>query len=877
MSRLWENLASKDEHAKAGIPVVAVGFSLGGVRYSAAERVSLGVCNCEMRCQLPLPEVCQSMRFISLSLVGLLFLFVPSHHVFAQFARSVPLVEAPPVSITGVDDALAVDVNPALLSFLPAWSLVYVHMDGSNRSDFATRGDAFYAAMPLPFGFALGASAQSLRPTDASFAPNGGAGSLALSFSPARTMAVGTAFRFISSDSALLDNVTTVDASMVWRPSTWLGFSLIGRDLTSPENLARSYVFATGIRPLGDRSLGIEVAATTDDDARVGLRGVLDTAIPYFGRFQVAAEGKRLSDVDREWLLTGGLVFQWGHASFAAGALYGDGFNERPGWYIMERLEGAERPGPAMAMDSFVIDVEVEGGLSERKMLSTLHNLDALRFDKRVQGVMLRFRSSGLGQADAQEFRLAVMALRAAGKKVLCHLDAASGSEFYACKGADAIWLDPAGGIRLVGPSLRFLHIAELMEKVGVRADFEKIGRYKSAPEMLQSNSMSDAAREQREALLSDVYQRFLVDVAKDSHLETAKIRQWVDNGPYLSTEASEAGLVDALTDEMDMNPLLEKQFDGLPVLRDSLPVEHEKHWGVPPRIGVVVIDGDIIDGQNVDIPFVNIHMSGSRSVRKTIENFANDPSIRAIVVRINSPGGSAMASDQIWRALKRAKERKPVIASLGAVAASGGYYVASVADEIWADPSTVTGSIGVFFGKVDIAPLAERLGIHVELLGRGKRHGVESMWRPFSDEERAMLRDKIQKWYAMFVARVAAGRGLSEKKVDSLARGRIWSGDAAMRHGLVDRLGGYIGAISRARELAGLSDDAEVVLRPERPSSLLDYVLGTGQSTDASVAEALLQMSPEMRGLVQMVAAMQQLPPGVALARLPWISSEDL
>jgi protease-4 len=162
------------------------------------------------------------------------------------------------------------------------------------------------------------------------------------------------------------------------------------------------------------------------------------------------------------------------------------------------------------------------------------------------------------------------------------------------------------------------------------------------------------------------------------------------------------------------------------------------------PRIGVVVVDGDMVDGDNVDIPLVDIHLSGGRTVSQAIQGFTEDPTVRAIVVRVDSPGGSAMAADQIWRAIRRARQVKPVIASLGSVAASGGYYVASATDEIWADPSTVTGSIGVFFGKVDIAPLAERIGIGIEVLSRGKHADMESIWRPFTDDERAVLKQKV-------------------------------------------------------------------------------------------------------------------------------------
>jgi len=258
-----------------------------------------------------------------------------------------------------------------------------------------------------------------------------------------------------------------------------------------------------------------------------------------------------------------------------------------------------------------------------------------------------------------------------------------------------------------------------------------------------------------------------------------------------------------------------------------------------------VVIDGDIVDGDNVDIPLLEVHRTGSRTLNRTIEAMAADPTIRAIVVRIDSPGGSALASDQIWRAIRRAAQRKPVVASLGAVAASGGYYAATACPEIYADPTTVTGSIGIFFGKGDFSPLAERLGVHVEPLARGRRAGADSLWRPFTADERAVLADKIRLWYRLFLRRVAEGRSMDVEAVHAIAQGRIWSGDAAHRLGLVDHLGGFAAAMARARQLGGLPADSAVAMAPGRPSTLLDYLLGT---TTASAETASASLAPALR-----------------------------
>jgi len=292
--------------------------------------------------------------------------------------------------------------------------------------------------------------------------------------------------------------------------------------------------------------------------------------------------------------------------------------------------------------------------------------------------------------------------------------------------------------------------------------------------------------------------------------------------------------------------------FGARATIREPQPVAREPRFGPTPQIGVVVIDGTIVDGDNVDIPFFDVHMSGGHTVADAIDRLADDARIRAIVLRIDSPGGAVLASDQIWRAARRARAKKPVIASMGEVAASGGYYVAAGASEIWASPSTITGSIGIFYGKVDVAQLAARIGVGIETASRGAHAGADSLFRPFSDDERAGLAEMLRVWYRQFLERVAEGRNLSLERVDELARGRVYSGDEAQALGLVDSLGGFQAALARARQLAKLDITAELVVVPAVPSNLLEYVTGS-TSTAGAQAGALGEAIPApLRALIK-------------------------
>ncbi len=791
----------------------------------------------------------------------------------AQLRERTAPVLAPGVPLSAPDDASAVDLNPSALGFLDAWSLTYVHVEADDDQALARAGDAARLGLPLPFGLALGASIQSVRPSGPGAEEDRGIGSLALGFAPSRSFGVGAALRWYGSRDGSIHGLTVLDLAASWRPAPSLALSLLGRDLNGPIGLAgidlpASFVLAVGLRPAGTRVLTLDVAGGVDTDGRVGLRGAANVAVPYVGRLVASAELDGVED-DPTLLVTAGLEVSWGGLGAGGGAVFGDGFGDSPGWWVGARLEGVQRPG--IPTRRYVADVEVRSSVDERGLLGLVVQLDRVLHDDRAAGVLLRFRSTGMGTAYAQELRLMIEALEAAGKPVVCHLDAGSGAEWYACAAATKTFLDPAGGVRLAGPHVQVIFLGELMRNAGLRAEFVRIGRFKSAPEQLTNERSSAPATLQRRELYDDVYERLTADLSRDFDVPAERAEELVDGGPYVTPEAVALGLVAGTADELDLDATLEDAFGDSYPRRAAPRTESSRRWGAASRVGVVVVDGDIVDGDNVDIPLIGIHMSGGRTVSRAIERLAADPTVAAIVLRVDSPGGSALASDQIWRAVMRARRKKPVIASMGAIAASGGYYVASAAEEIWADPSTVTGSIGIFFGKVDVSPLAGRLGITIEHYGRGDHAGLESMWRPFTPAERALVADKIRIWYRLFLRRVAAGRGMEVDEVHEVAQGRVWSGDAAVGIGLVDRLGGFGNAIARARALGGLDDDAPSTIVPARPSGLLDYVLGVGEDAAASgaVDRAGPALPPELRSAAAVALSFTRVREGVPVARM--------
>ncbi|MEM7608339.1 MAG: signal peptide peptidase SppA [Myxococcota bacterium] len=736
-----------------------------------------------------------------------------------------------PVPIAGGAGALGLDVNPAALARVSGWeaALVYAGAEG--------HGLGLYGVRDLPFGLSV-AGALDWRLRDGE---DDGRVSVGGAWARSSQFAFGAALRY--ADGAV-GRRGALDVGTLFSPHSRLSFSVVVHDLLGPLGLSRgagavpaTLVGAAQLRPFETDALVAEVAAAVDTDGDVGLRGFVGVAVPRFGQLQIAVDASDVGGGSSEVRVFGNVVAHWGRTSAGGGAmgrLDGNG-DDRLGALAYGAVRSHERDG--LPLRGYVDDVEVRGGLGSRGLLALLARLDRDRYEPDVAGVLLRLRGSSIGHGAAQEIREAIASLRAAGRPVLCQLAAPSGPEIYACAAANETLLDPAGTAAFIGTSTTVLHYGEALRRLGVRTDFVRVGQYKGAVEVYGRGSSTAPVRIARRALLDDVYARLADDLADDWSITRAEVRHRFDEGPYAAEQAATAGIVDGLADEYALGADLRRVFGTSN--RRRRPLDYvPTTLGRPSRVAVLTLDGSLVNGDNVDYPIVEIHQTGARTFIQHLEAARRDRSIRAVLLRIDSPGGSALAADQIWRAVRRVREVKPVVASLGPLATSAAYYVASAADVIYAEPSTVTGSIGVLFGKVDFAPLAETLGVGIEQEARGAHAGAESLYRAFTDEERALLQEQIEIYYALFLERVAEGRGMEPGAVHDVAQGRIWSGDAALGLGLVDRLGGFVVAMEETRRRGGLGHDAPFTVTPFRPASLLDYVapglsgaLGEGSS----------------------------------------------
>lgn len=508
--------------------------------------------------------------------------------------------------------------------------------------------------------------------------------------------------------------------------------------------------------------------------------------------------------------------------------------------------------------------------------------LDRAARDPAVGTLLLKVRSPNLSLAQARDVADAVRRAQQRGKSVVAHVVDLSAPTLVAVAGADSVLLTPEG--RFMAPGLRaeVTFFKDMLATVGLEADIEAVGRYKSAVEPLTRSDMSDAAREALDAVLGSIWATLLDDVAEARHLKRSQVEAAFDEGLLTAEQAQARGLVDGLEYWSDLVQRLRRETGSSPSLAypKSLDLpDMSSLFGIiqlftrrPPtasegrtRVALLVADGPIQMGRAADDPFASRSVVAADDMLEAIEAIERDDTVKAVVLRIDSPGGSALASDVIWRALVRLGDKRPIVASLSSTAASGGYYIASAAQQIVAQPTTVTGSIGVFGGKLVTGGLYEKLGVGTVVLSRGKNAGLFSAHARFSDSEREVIRHTMHATYDTFVNRVAKGRHMSYDAVDRIAQGRIWSGRDAQANGLVDELGGLEVAVARAAHLAGADpDDVELAPFPApkslmemlqaRAASLRSPTLNLQQLVGAipgSVALDLLRASALIQGLL--------------------------
>ena len=492
-------------------------------------------------------------------------------------------------------------------------------------------------------------------------------------------------------------------------------------------------------------------------------------------------------------------------------------------------------PGGAESLpDRMVLRVNFEGELQDRRkseaflfeerdlvLREVIMGLRAAATDERVSGIAVYMGGFSVNLSAAQELRAAIAELRGAGKTARLFTEDLGGfgggsAAYYLASAFDEIWVQPSGGVGLIGISMEIPYARGMLDKLEVEPRFGQRHEYKSAVESMTGYGMSDPARENLQTLLDSLFGQLVAGIAESRGFDEAEVRQLVDNGPYLAQEALEKRLIDRIGywDEFIDENLERAGEEAEDVFLDDYLAGIDRPNSEGPKVALIYGNGAISMGGGDDGGGFE---GGGFKAHRVADAFADaidDEEIEAILFRVNSPGGSYVASDIVWREVRRAKEAgKPVIVSMGATAASGGYFVAMPADRVVAQPGTVTGSIGVYGGKLVTEKLWARFGISWDGLRAGENAGMWSFIRDFPAGGEQRFREMLDFIYEDFTAKAMENRNLDAGQMDRIARGRVWTGKDALDNGLVDALGGYDVAIGEVKQALGLDAEAGITL----------------------------------------------------------------
>lgn len=515
-----------------------------------------------------------------------------------------------------------------------------------------------------------------------------------------------------------------------------------------------------------------------------------------------------------------------------------------------------------------------------------LTQLRKAKVDDRIGAVFLDISFPGIGWGRADELRDAIADFRTSNKPVYAYMELGSNKEYYIATAADKIFLPPSGDIYINGFAAEAMFFKGSLDKLGIEADVIQIGpKYKNAPDQYTKKEMGEGQREVINSILDEYYGRFTTAIAESRKKNVEDVRKLVDDAPYNARQAKELGLIDEAFYREQVYEALRSQLgygegEKLRTLRtgeykeipsDSLGLNSGE------KVAVIFASGAINVGKSSDGPFGG-EMVGSDTIVAAVNDAAADKSVKAIVLRVDSPGGSALASDLMWYALENAKAKKPVVVSMGDVAASGGYYIACNANKIVAQPSTVTGSIGVFMGKPVVKGLYDWLGITNEYVMRGKNSGIFRETEKWTPAERSKMEAQTNGiYFDNFIPKVSAGRNMSSEQANALGQGRVWTGTQAKSNGLIDEFGGLERAIQIAKELANLPADKDVkrVVFPEpRPffETLFDDEEGTELTTEQKAQKALADSLPaDARRALRFAELFDRMKRGEAMLLMPF------
>ena len=768
-------------------------------------------------------------------------------------------VDRPVHDYSGQGDASSMELNPALLS--TAQGLDVVFRGYSAVSEFV-RGSGFGGFVSANLrGIALGVGVQFVQPgfRDETFDFDAGNNfdmtklTFALSGGDPRYGSVGLAVSGIRRNGGRLQQ-PDLDLGALVRMTNYasLGFSARLAPVDLAPAVTRSEAGLVGelaLRPLGTRHFelagGVRARLDRTGDAEEAGPAILPrarAALRWRG-WSLSGQVEQVQAVEidettlgkkadvRAWRGSVALGLSWDFVSAEAGTHLGlSGGVDGVGYMARFSSRRQGRVYWARKVDAERLDLsEVT---DERSLIAMLEQIRRAERAGDRSVVLVDARDVGVGYASLQELRTALARVRNAGGHVFAYVEQAGMAEYYLASVAEQVYIHPAGELSIFGLKSTGMYFKDAMAKLGVRVDALHIREYKSAPERFSRSDRSEYDRKQRTELLADTYDVFVSDVAQARKLTKSQIRALVDGAPYGPAEAIENGLADEKTHRDEIVEKISEKIGASVSFSDFSPTEPaDQTWSTEPYIAVILVEGGIVDGKGRSLPILNLNNTGGDTIIQELREARSDRACKGIILRVNSPGGSALASEIIWREVSKTqaehekdpRSTPPIIVSMGDYAASGGYYVSTGAKKVLAQETTITGSIGVFAMHFDVSGLLKMLGINIDTIAFGKNADIDSLYKPYSEQEWARMEASIQRTYDLFRKRVADARGMDMDKVDEIGRGHVYSGRDAKEIKLVDEFGGLREAIDWVRDESGVGRRFALPLRvlPEKKGLL--------------------------------------------------------
>lgn len=768
------------------------------------------------------------MRFVTLCF---LFSLVASQ-AFGQ-------VPAPLESGASLDGADALTNNAAMLGFEHGFELSYRHIFGA---DHRTNNDAFMLGWSplslLTFGAAL--EYDRLRLGESLVVPT-----LAVAVRPLAGLSFTLAGReYIAHHGSRAD----LDVGVGARPTRWLSLGATIQSVTSTgaedRSGPRTYVLSAAVRPFRSdvAALGIDARLQENVQPRewphprltldlqplswLGLHGAVAVNGDLFFGLSLR---ERHVEIGGGMGLTNGDTISGGYLYGRIRSVAGDGLNFAGRTTVEMGLSGDLRPQGELAW----LDFGTRTPFGE-----ILLELRALQDRTDVSGVRIVMQSPSVGYATLHDVRDALQALRLKGKRVTVELGDASDKDLYLASVADEVVGQPQGTINLNGVKMTLSFFKNTLDKLGAKVEAFTSGPFKNSPDSYTRAEPRPEQLQAQGALVDQLYDSLVHAIASGRHLPREKVEAMFDQTVFSGAAAQRAGLVDTLAWPLD--PTARPPGGRYSQLSEAGHTAiDDRGWSTPPAIALVSVNGLIMGGESFEDPFGLLSLAGASTVVRALEAARQDDNVKAVVMRVDSPGGDILASDFIWQEARRFKGVKPLVVSMGDVAASGAYYFSLPADVIFAQPETITGSIGVFNYKIDLDGLYDKLGITHTIIKRGPHADMLDSTRPLAPDEQKILQDYVMELYRDFLDKVAAARHMDREAAHKVAQGRVWSGAQAMEHGLVDRMGGLLDAIAEAKKLAGLSETAAVMVQPYPAQGAPYQRFGTEMQSSLGLAQA--------------------------------------